>query len=369
MRGIWSIDGIHPLEEKNGVYVVRLVHLNDVEVMTSGVRYVFMHKKQLEEDPWGRCVYLNSVQRPQMARDIEDINFDERVILDPDLRSVEESLRGEINQLTSAAREAEGGSFDNLTRVSKRTTVLAKIHVHNVGQGDTVVIELPGDQYWMIDSRLWGNAHKNEFEKWMKKFEGKTFSKLIVSHMHYDHIYSVPYIIDKYSPDEVVVPDSLAHSTATSRRVVSVAGLSLRQLSMDQTYVFGDIRIDLVRSIQFSNDPANKDPNYHEIGVCITTPKTKALLAGDMPAEQCEATVRKYLSGTGKSYYKVSHHGSRTGYSTTFMDSLNPKYSVISCGTGNRYSHPHNPPLHNIPGHVQRTDWMPRYDVDTYDVY
>ena len=37
---------------------------------------------------------------------------------------------------------------------------------------------------------------------------------------------------------------------------------------------------------------------------------------------------------------KVGHHGSKTSSGKTFIDKINPKYSIISVGKNNRYGHP-----------------------------
>ena len=39
-------------------------------------------------------------------------------------------------------------------------------------------------------------------------------------------------------------------------------------------------------------------------------------------------------------FIKIGHHGSNTSSSEEFINSINPKYSLISVGTNNRYGHP-----------------------------
>lgn len=56
---------------------------------------------------------------------------------------------------------------------------------------------------------------------------------------------------------------------------------------------------------------------------------------------------------------KVGDHGSHTSTSQEFLDKVNPKYALISCGKGNDYGHPHKETMgklkaKNIP--VCRTD-------------
>lgn len=54
---------------------------------------------------------------------------------------------------------------------------------------------------------------------------------------------------------------------------------------------------------------------------------------------------------------KVGHHGSNTSSSVDFIDSINPKYSIISVGKNNRYDHPSKEVLTNLKdSKIYRTD-------------
>ena len=54
---------------------------------------------------------------------------------------------------------------------------------------------------------------------------------------------------------------------------------------------------------------------------------------------------------------KVGHHGSKTSSSESFIDEINPKYSIISVGKNNRYGHPNKEVLDNLENSkIYRTD-------------
>jgi len=54
---------------------------------------------------------------------------------------------------------------------------------------------------------------------------------------------------------------------------------------------------------------------------------------------------------------KVGHHGSKTSSSKTFIDEINPRYSIISVGKNNRYGHPNKEVLDNLKdSKIYRTD-------------
>ena len=54
---------------------------------------------------------------------------------------------------------------------------------------------------------------------------------------------------------------------------------------------------------------------------------------------------------------KVGHHGSKTSSSESFINEINPKYSIISVGKNNRYGHPNKEVLTNLDNSkIYRTD-------------
>ena len=56
-------------------------------------------------------------------------------------------------------------------------------------------------------------------------------------------------------------------------------------------------------------------------------------------------------------FLKVGHHGSNTSSSKYFIDSVNPKYSLISVGKNNRYGHPKESVLDTLSNSkIYRTD-------------
>ena len=54
---------------------------------------------------------------------------------------------------------------------------------------------------------------------------------------------------------------------------------------------------------------------------------------------------------------KVGHHGSKTSSGEEFIESIKPKYSIVSVGKNNRYGHPNGEVLDNLKdSKIYRTD-------------
>lgn len=82
----------------------------------------------------------------------------------------------------------------------------------------------------------------------------------------------------------------------------------------------------------------------------------KILFMGDASTKREEDIINNYnLSNID--ILKVGHHGSKTSSDKSFIDKINPVYSVISVGENNKYGHPNLNVLENLKDTIiYRTD-------------
>ena len=77
---------------------------------------------------------------------------------------------------------------------------------------------------------------------------------------------------------------------------------------------------------------------------------------GDAGVEVEQDLIKKY-NLQGIDVLKVGHHGSKTSSSKRFIDEIEPKYSIISVGSKNKYGHPNTEVLDNLESSkIYRTD-------------
>lgn len=358
----WSVDGIHNFKSDDGraLQVMRFVHYVDDPAKPCGLRYLIADQGREEELQWGQAYYFDAKQLRSLRQLNQTPYLESQFRLEP-AEHIERELRSDGAAAFSRAgdRSRRDGNDDRPNaqpaRISSRAPhVWARIHVHNVGQGDTIVLELGDKELWLVDARLFRDKRKAEFDAWMQAtFPGKSrFDKVVVTHLHYDHIESIPHILRNYEVGEVVVPDSLQHPTATARRVYHAAEDRLATVGEIRVRQFGELQVELIRTADVpaicQAVHASANPNDHEIAVLLRTNSSVAFLAGDMPGHFCHevlahSAIAPNADGLGR-YYKVSHHGSRTGYDHRFFHAYPSRHSVISCGAGNRYKHPHPTP-------------------------
>ncbi|NOY93855.1 MAG: MBL fold metallo-hydrolase [Deltaproteobacteria bacterium] len=95
--------------------------------------------------------------------------------------------------------------------------------------------------------------------------------------------------------------------------------------------------------------------------------RRRLLFTGDV-----EALAEHGLLRLGRALYadvlKVAHHGSHTSSTSRFLELVEPRWSVISCGRQNRFGHPHPDALARLrqaATYALRTDRLGGISVET----
>ncbi len=111
-----------------------------------------------------------------------------------------------------------------------------------------------------------------------------------------------------------------------------------------------DNKLYFLNNKDYSNENDNSSVIYTELN------NHKFLFMGDAGVDVEEDLIEKY-NLQDIDVLKVGHHGSKTSSGKNFIDEINPKYSIISVGKNNRYSHPNDSVLDNLAdSKIYRTD-------------
>ncbi|MBC2580852.1 hypothetical protein HGI79_11235 [Clostridium sp. DJ247] len=81
--------------------------------------------------------------------------------------------------------------------------------------------------------------------------------------------------------------------------------------------------------------------NDYSIVIKLTYGSNKFLFTGDAETLSEKEILAKGFD-VSADVLKLGHHGSRSSTSTEFLDKVNPKYAIVSCGKDNDYGHPHD---------------------------
>lgn len=231
----------------------------------------------------------------------------------------------------------------------------------DVGQGDSILIQTPDRQKILIDA---GPDDKvvRKLENHLSVFN-KEIDLVIMSHGDSDHITGFLYLFPKYDVKNILV-------NGDQNKESSVYLINQEKIEQEietgeaKTYIAncGDILSfgkgeDLIEMYVLNPVKGGliiNDSNENSIVLLLVYKDYSFLFLGDAGQEtenklflNIENCFEKSVSLSLKeklqdlTVLKVSHHGSNTGSSVSFLKLIKPEYAIISAGKDNRFNHPH----------------------------
>lgn len=237
--------------------------------------------------------------------------------------------------------------------IASASGVQVKVHFIDVGQGDSIYIQLPGNNDILVDGG--DNSKGSVVVSYLKNQGVDDIELMIATHMHADHIGGLDDVLAAFGV-EAVVDDGMAADTATYRdyrAAVLAEGCRYETVKSGRSWAFGSCALKVLGPVRDHNDA-----NNNSVVCLLDCGEVEFLFAGDAGAE-AEAEADLVGRPIASEILKVGHHGSRTSTSQAFLDAVNPEVAVISVGAGNRYGHPHRETLDKLAAagvKVYRTD-------------
>ena len=225
----------------------------------------------------------------------------------------------------------------------------AEITFLDVGQGDCICIQLPDGSNWLCDGGSSDVSKVGEYRiEPFLKHEGITvLDAVFLSHGDSDHTNGVIELLlrDCVTIRLLVLPCSEYETTANSefREVLYLArekDIPILWLEAGMEWRAGET---VATCLHPAREYAGEDSNADSEVIYITYQGFSFLLTGDvgMSEEQALFAEMDAKGIEAVTILKVPHHGSRYSCSEGFLERIQPKISVISCGEHNRYGHPH----------------------------
>lgn len=230
-----------------------------------------------------------------------------------------------------------------------------RVHYIDVGQGDSILIQIKNKSL-LIDAG--DKDHKGNLKSYLKKQGVKKLDYVVATHPHEDHIGGMTEIINNFQVGKFYAPKKTTTTAAFEDMVTALKKNNNKIIIGKAGVSFSlDDNVECEMLAPNSSDYGNKDNNYSAV-VKITYGNTKFLFMGD--AEKLsEKEIISAKSDLACDVLKVGHHGSSSSTSKEFLEKVNPKIAVISCGKDNDYGHPHKETLASLKGinaKIYRTD-------------
>lgn len=222
----------------------------------------------------------------------------------------------------------------------------------DVGQGDSILIELPYRKaVYLIDTGGKMDFNEEEWKKRNHQFEvgqdivvpylkakGITkIDRLILTHGDYDHIGGAFNVAQELKIKETLYSYGEVEESFEKQLLQTLAdrGSKIRFVKEGETWQIG--KHDFYILSPMGNEETT---NGRSIVIYARIGGVNWLFTGDLEDEGERRLINTYKH-LSVDILKAGHHGSRTSSSPQFLDHIRPKIVVISAGRNNRFGHPH----------------------------
>ena len=222
----------------------------------------------------------------------------------------------------------------------------------DVSQGDSILLHYPHNKYnILIDTG--GNYNyeisKNIIIPYLKSKGINKIDYLILTHGDYDHMGESINLIENFKVEKVIF-NCGPYNDLEKELIKDLDKKKMPYYSCIKELNIDDNKLYFLQTKEYDNENDNSSViyfNYYNY---------KSLFMGDASTEREKDILEKY-NLKDVDFLKVGHHGSNTSSSEEFINSINPKYSLISVGKNNRYGHPNKEVLDTLnDSKIYRTD-------------
>ena len=211
------------------------------------------------------------------------------------------------------------------------------VHFLDVGQADATLLVSEGEAV-LVDA---GNRDDAGYIVGYMEELGITELKYVIfTHPHEDHIGSGEAVIENFSVEKIFMGGEYDEGIEGALSgTIDRYGVETEEPQPGDSAVFGECRIDFLGPYHDFDDT-----NNDSICLKVTHGENSIMFTGDAGStpEREMIDEGEYLEAD---ILQAGHHGSSTSNSYYFLREVNPRYVVISCGSGNMYGHPHEEAL------------------------
>ena len=241
---------------------------------------------------------------------------------------------------------------DNKASVSTFSEDTLRVNYIDVGQGDSIFIELPNKETMLIDA---GEAYKSDSViNYLNNLGIKRIDYVVGTHPHTDHIGGLESVINTFDTGSIYMPNAISTSKTYEDLLTTISNKGLKvKTAKSGVVVLNEDNLKLEFIAPNSDNYSNLN-NYSAV-LKLTYLDNTFLFMGDAEV----LSEDEITSDVKADVIKVGHHGSDSSSSVEFVKKVNPEYAIIMVGEGNNYNHPYQSIIdryENIGAKVLRTD-------------
>ncbi len=241
---------------------------------------------------------------------------------------------------------------NDMTSVSTFSGDTLRVNYIDVGQGDSIFIQLPNKETMLIDA---GEAY--EVDNVINYLNNLGITKIdyaVGTHPHTDHIGGLEEVINTFDIGSIYMPRASSTSKTYEDLLTTISNKGLKiKTAKSGVVVLDDDNLKL-EFIAPNSDSYSELNNYSAV-LKLTYLDNTFLFMGDAET----LSENEITSNVDADVIKVGHHGSDSSSGIEFVRKVSPEYAIIMVGEGNSYNHPYQSIIdryESVGAKVLRTD-------------
>lgn len=213
-----------------------------------------------------------------------------------------------------------------------------KLHFIDVGQGDSIFIEIPGNKKILVDGGDRADRIAAEIINYLKDQGVKKLDYIISTHPHADHIGGLEDIIDCFEVGTVLDSGKIHTSKTYENYLIKIdqKNINFDTPRQGDELEIGNSKITFLHPDQQID---NYDLNNSSLVFVLNFGNQNFLFTGDIE-KKVELELLEENPDLKVNLIKVPHHGSRSSSFSGWLENLSPEIAVIQVGADNHYGHP-----------------------------
>lgn len=218
-----------------------------------------------------------------------------------------------------------------------------KVTFIDVGQGDSILVEFPGETKMLIDGGGFFTESFDLGERVLSPFlwnKGiKTIDYLVLTHPHPDHLNGLISVARNFKIHEFWESLSPADNNSYEELLQNLSLSTTRQKMFrgDSRQIQGTV-IDVFHPVESPIQSRSTD-NELSMVLRLSYGQTSFLFTGDI-GQVAEQNILENMILIRSDILKSPHHGSLSSSSEVFLSAVNPSVIVITVGENNRFNFP-----------------------------
>lgn len=218
-----------------------------------------------------------------------------------------------------------------------------------VGQGDGLVVELPGGEVFLVDGGgVWDERYDpgaSVVLPYLRRRGIREIDVMVLSHPHPDHLLGLLPVLEAV-PVREVWQSGYGREHPLMRRLLAAAGRAGAKVrdprELVGAHAFGPVRVEVLAPFPEDGDALYEelDENDNSLVLRVVYGEDAALLTGDL-----ERWGERYLLAHGVDLrarvVKAPHHGSRTSSTPAFVRATKAEHVLFTTGEDNPFGFPH----------------------------